>query len=281
MGDLVRVSHGVWRMAESVDELAGQCRALLSMLPSGSVVGGLTAARLHGLWLPAPRDDEPIEVILRGVEQVPRELSASRRTEIRGRRRQLGRAEMDVVDGIPVTAEARTWVDLAELVPMADLVAAGDSVLRGTTTRRELELFVRDARGRRGVVAARGALELLDERSRSRPESHLRFRLVDGGLPKPEVNRPIHDDHGQWVAEPDLHYERGRLALEYNGALHAEPDQMRKDITRGLDVVRADWMTRTFGPAQVFSRWDDTVALVRTLLDARDPAWRARRRAAG
>lgn len=103
---------------------------------------------------------------------------------------------MAVVDGVPATAEARTWVDLAEQLPMADLVAAGDSVLRGRTTRRELELFVRGARRRRGVVKARAALDLLDERSRSRPESHLRFRLVDAGLPKPRVNHPIHDANG-------------------------------------------------------------------------------------
>ena len=164
---------------------------------------------------------------------------------------------------------------------MADLVAAGDSVLRGRTTRRELELFVRDAHGRRGVVAARAALSQLDERSRSRPESHLRFRLVDAGLPKPEVNRAIGDRHGQWIAEPDLHYPRARLALEYNGADHAEVKRMRKDITRGLDVVRAEWMTLTFGPAEVFRGWYESVALVRTFLDARDPGWRVRLRAAG
>jgi hypothetical protein len=65
---------------------------LLNTLPSGTVIDGLTAARLHGLWLPAPRADEPVEAILRGVDQVPRALSASRRREVRGRRRQLRRA---------------------------------------------------------------------------------------------------------------------------------------------------------------------------------------------
>jgi len=281
MGELIRVSRGLWRPPESVNDLARRCRALLAVLPPGTVIAGLAAARLHGFWLPEPRFDEPVEVITRGVGQVPRELAASERSEVHARRRRLGRPEVDLVDGIPVTCEARTWVDLAEVLPMADLVAAGDSVLRDRTSRRELELFVRDAWGRRGVVSARAALELLDERSRSRPESHLRFRLVEAGLPRPEVNHPIHDDHGQWIAEPDLHYKRARLALEYNGTDHAEPKQMRKDITRGLDVVRAGWMTLTFGPAQVFTRWDDTVSLVRTFLDARDPAWRARRGAAG
>jgi hypothetical protein len=281
MDELVRVSRGLWRAAEEVRDLAGRCRALLSALPLGTVIAGLTAARLHGFWLPNPRPDELIEVILRGVDQVPRELAGCIRREVRARRRQLGRAEMAVLDGVPVTAAARTWVDLAEQLPMADLVAAGDSVLRSGTSLRELELFVRDARGRRGIVAARAAMGLLDERSRSRPESHLRFRLVDAGLPKPEVNRAVHDEHGQWIAEPDLHYRRARLALEYNGVVHADVERMRRDITRGLDVVRAEWMTLTFGPDQVFRRWDETVALVRTFLDARDPSWRSRLRAAG
>lgn len=281
MGELIRVSHGVWRAGADVDDLRGRCRAVLSALPGGTVIGGRAAARLHGLWLPHQAPDEAIEVILRGTGQVPCEISASRRREVRARRRRLGRAETDVLDGIAVTTEARTWVDLAELLPMADLVAAGDSVLRGRTTRRELELFVRDARGRRGVVAARAALELLDERSRSRPESHLRFRLIEAGLPRPEVNRPIHDAYGQWVAEPDLHYRQARLTLEYNGEHHAGRDRMRKDITRGLDVVRAEWMTLTVGPAEVFAHPHDTVALVRTLLDVRDPEWRTRRRLAG
>jgi hypothetical protein len=278
MDGLVRVSRGLWCAAEEVSDLPGLCHALLAVLPPGTVVAGLAAARLHGLWLPEPRPDEPIEVILRGVDQVPSHLASCVRGEVRARRRQLGRAEMDVLGGVPVTAEARTWVDLAEQLPMADLVAAGDSALRSRTTLRELELFVRDGRGRRGIVAARAALELLDERSRSRPESFLRFRLVDAGLPKPEVNRAIHDEHGQWIAEPDLHYRRARLALEYNGAVHADVERMRRDITRGLDVVRADWMSLTFGPDQVFRRWDETVALVRALLDARDPNWRSRLR---
>ncbi len=280
MNELVRVSHGVWRSPAAVDDLVGRCRAVLGALPSGTVVAGLAAARLHGLWLGTPRPDEPVEVILRGAGQVPRELPSSRRGEVRARRRSLRRAEMDVVDGIPVTSEARTWVDLAEVLSRADLIAAGDSVLRGGTTPRELELFVHDARGRRGVVAARAALPMLDGRSRSRPESQLRFRLIDSGLPTPEVNSPIRDEHGQWLAEPDLHYREARLALEYNGTVHAEVERMRKDITRGLDVVRGGWLTLTFGPDQVFRRPDEVVTTVRTFLDARDPRWRARLRPA-
>lgn len=278
MGNLIRVSHGLWRSAASVADLAGRCRALLRALPPGTVVAGATAARLHGLWLPQSSADERVEVILRGAGNVPRELPGSVRGEIRGRRRDLSRADVDLVAGVPLTSEARTWVDLAQQLALPDLVAAGDSVLRGgRTNRAELARSVVAASGRRGVVAARRALTLLDARSRSRPESHLRVALVVDGLPRPEVNRPIFDDHGGWLAEPDLHYGAARLALEYNGSAHAESMRMRRDITRGLDMARAGWLTLTFGPAQVFGRPDDAAALVRLYLDARNPGWRARR----
>lgn len=258
--------------------LEQRCRAVLAALPIGTVLAGLTAARLLGLWLPDPRADEPIEVILRGTGHIPRELSGTVRAEVRGRRRMLRPTEVVLHRGLPMTCAARTWVDVAERLSMADLVSAGDSVLRGAATRRELELYVDDARRRRGVIAARRALEWLDPRSASRPESHLRFNLVEAGLPRPEVNRAIFDSFGQWVAEPDLHYREARLCLEYNGTVHADVARMRRDITRALDIARIEWLTLTFGPVEVFRRPDDAVSVVRSYLDLRDPGWRARTR---
>jgi hypothetical protein len=263
---------------DAVDELAHRCRAALARLPDGTVLAGLTAARLHGLWLPSARAEEPIEVILRGVGIVPRAVSGSMRPDVRGRRRQLRRAEVVVQDGLPLTCAPRTWVDLAERLPMPDLVAAGDSLLRRHASAREVELFIADARGRRGIVRARSAVTLLDPRSGSRPESHLRFGLLAAGLPAPAVNTAIYDEHGQWLAEPDLHYKQARLCLEYNGAMHADVGRMRRDITRALDVARAEWLTLTFGPVQVFQRMSESVQIVRTYLDIRDAGWRRRLR---
>ena len=277
MGELLRIPNFSHPPSDQVTALASRCRDVLSVLPEGTTVGGVTAARLQGLWMPEPRPDERVEVLLRGVERVPRELARTRRLGVHGRRRRITRAETAFVDGLPVTSAERTWVDLAAVLAPADLVAAGDSVLRGETSYDHMARAVMAARGRRGVVAARAALPMLNPMSRSRPESHLRFVLVAGGLPEPEVNRAIHDEHGQWLAEPDLVYRRARIALEYNGAGHAEPARMRRDITRGLDVVRADWLLLTLGPAQVFARPQETLGLVRTYLDARDPGWRSRR----
>ena len=108
-------------------------------------------------------------------------------------------------------------------------------------------------------------------RSRSRPESHLRYALVSAGLPKPAVNEPNYNDDGEWLAEPDLSYDDVRLALEYNGSDHAEVSRMRRDITRGVGISTGRWRTETFGAAEAFGHPDQVVSLVRQLRRERAP----------
>lgn len=274
MTSLVKVAHGLRRPQEQVSDLVGRVCALLAVCPDGTVVSGVTAAQLHGLWLP-PELDGPVETIIHRHIEVPARRPRSRRPELRSRRQLLSDDEIVLVDGIPATSEARTWLDLALRLPMADLVALGDSALRGAARIEELAELVARAVHRPGVINARTALPLLDARSRSRPESHLRFILHAAGLPAPAVNCSIYSATGEWLAEPDLSYDDVRLAIEYNGADHAGLERMRRDITRELDVAeRGAWRTVTFGPAQVFRRPDQVSNRVRALrheLAARRP----------
>jgi hypothetical protein len=274
---LVRVSRGLWRPAADVADLAARCAALLNVFPPGTVIAGTSAARLHELWLPELPADR-VEVIVPCRPALPRDIAGSRRPEVRARRRTLQPDEVVVLDELPVTSPARTWCDLAELLAMPDLIAAGDSLLRGQCDVRDVRAMLARAFRRRGVIRARAALPMLDGRARSRPESHLRYALIGNGLPPPEVNSAIYSEHGEWLAEPDLHYPRARLALEYNGADHAQPDRMRRDITRDLDYQWAGWRVITFGPAEVFGRPDQVASLVRTVLRERDPDLLRRRR---
>jgi hypothetical protein len=274
---MVRISRGLWRPADDVQSLAARCAALLNVLPPGTAIAGTTAAQLHGLWLPA---DLParVEVIVPCAPALPRETAASARPEIRARRRTLHPGEVVHCDGLAVTSPERTWSDLGEALSMPDLVAAGDCALRGMSGSDGLAAVLARAHRRRGIVKARAALPMLDARSRSRPESHLRYALLAAGLPTPEVNTPIFSEHGEWLAEPDLHYARARVALEYNGAEHADPGRMRRDITRDLDYQWDGWRVITFGPAQVFKRPDQVASLVRAVLRERDPSVFQRRR---
>lgn len=93
----------------------------------------------------------------------------------------------------------------------------------------------------------------------------MRYALAMADLPKPAVNEAIFNSHGEWLAEPDLSYDDVRLAIEYNGAQHAETRRMRRDITRQVDVLSAGWRMLTVGPAEIFRRPDQFVSLVTAL----------------
>jgi hypothetical protein len=275
MSNLVRVSHGLWRPSDHVVDLVGRVSALLAVCADATVVSGMTAARLHGLWLPELPElpdlpETPVEVIVHPDRPRQESRPTSRRGELRARRQMLLPDEVCSVGGLPVTSVARTWLDLSDRLSLPDLIAVGDCALRCGATPDELQLLIARARHRRGVVRARAALPLLNARSRSRPESHLRYAVVAAGLPAPAVNEPIYSALGEWLAEPDLSYDDVRLAIEYNGAFHADVSRMRRDITRALDIThRGGWQTITFGPAEVFRRPDLIGVVIRQLRNER------------
>jgi hypothetical protein len=275
---LIRVTHGVWRPLASLSEDVDRIAALVTACPDGTVICGVSAARLHGLWLP-PGLDGTLEVIVHRDEPAPRRRPHGRRREVVTHRYVLGPGETVLLHRMLVTDVARSWFDLARVLTMPELVAAGDSALRGLTDRGALSRAVAANARRPGAGNARRALPLLDGRSRSRPESHLRYALLNAGLPAPKVNEPIYDEHGDWLAEPDLAYDDVRIALEYNGAEHAELCRMRRDMTRALDMVdRGGWLTLGFGPTEVFRRPDQISTVVGRLRRERCHLIRARDR---
>ena len=263
----VRLARGCWTPADA--GLADRCAAVLRGCPAESVIVGVTAARLHQLWLPDL--PETIEVATITAARRPHEMTRTTRSPIRGRRRIVAPDEIMLLNGLPITTIARTWRDLAAELRQADLVAAGDSALRLGTTVEEIIVLV--ARGRRvpGIVRARDTVGLLDGRSRSRPESHLRVAVAHLKLPF-LVNEPVYRDAGGWLAEPDLALVEAKLALEYQGIDHADPDRMRRDITRFADLRAEGWLALPYGPAEVFGRPWQIAAEVRAAVRSRAPA---------
>ena len=202
---------------------------------------------------------------------VGREMTRTRRPEVRAHRWQLAPTDIATVHGVPVTSPARTWRDLARTLDLPALVAAGDSVLRAGTAADELaDVVARTVRSPR-VRAARAALALLDARSRSRPESHLRVAVCAPDLPRFQVNEPVSRWAGGWLAEPDLSLPEARLALEYQGVDHADPRRMRRDLTRLVDLHRDGWLVLSYGPAEVFGRPWEIAGDVRVAIRAGAP----------
>lgn len=242
---------------------------LLETSADDTVVVDTTAGRLHELWLPRVPDE--IHLATASPGRAGRHMTRTRRPEIRAHRRQLTPNDVCLVHGVAVTSLARTWRDLATVLDLPSLVAAGDSALRSGATLDELaDVVARTARNP-GIRRARAALPLLDGRSRSRPESHLRVAASAPDLPKFEVNEPVHRSDGGWLAEPDLSLAEAKIALEYQGADHAELSRMRKDITRATDMRRDRWAVLEFGPAEVFGRPQLIAPEVRILVRERAP----------
>jgi hypothetical protein len=268
--DKVRIARGCWLPRGAADDLAARCAAAISTCADDTVVSGLTAAALHGLWLPAPVEE--VHLATARPELAARAMTRTRRPQFRAHRHQLTEQDRVVVRGVPAMSIARTWIDLGRTLGHADLVAAGDSALRGGCSADGLAGAVERSRHVPGVRRARAARLLLDERSRSRPESHLRLATHAPDLPLFEVNETIYrEEDGGWLAEPDLSLAEAKIALEYQGEVHAEVNRMRRDITRSADLRREGWVCLLYGPAEVFGRPWQIAPELRTLIHERAP----------
>ncbi|MDT4938190.1 MAG: hypothetical protein QOG80_1861 [Pseudonocardiales bacterium] len=273
----VRIARRCWVPEAQADEFAALCAEVVRSSAPHTVVVSRAAARLHGMWLPEVPHVIDVATATPGLPAVA--MTRSQRPELRVRRLALRADEVMTISGIPVTTPERTWRDLAAELDLPSLVAAGDSVLRGgTPVQRIAELLGRGTRVR-GIRRARMAGVLLDGRSRSRPESHLRVAATAPDLPTFEVNEPIRRRDGGWLAEPDLSIEAAKLALEYQGAGHAEVARLRRDLTRFADLRREGWLVLAYGPAEVFGRpWEITMDVRMALRDRAPDLLRRRAR---
>ena len=260
-------------------ELMVRCAAALASAADDTVISSITAARLHGLWLPELPDE--IHLATAEPDAKSRAMTRSRRRSFMAHRHELQAGDRVQSKGIDVMSIPRTWLDLARQLPLPDLVAAGDSALRAGASIDQLEEILRRGKRMRGIRVARQALPLLDARSRSRPESHLRVAISLTDLPRFEVNVSVYRDGGRgWLAEPDLSLDEAKIALEYQGAVHANVRRMRRDISRNADLRREGWRVVEYGPSEVFGSPWQIAPEVRSIIRERAPHLLRPRRAA-
>jgi hypothetical protein len=259
------------RAAAELEELMARCAAALTTAADDTVISSITAARVHGLWLPPGLPDNT-HLACAEPDTRSSTMTRSRRRVFAAHRHQLRPEDRVRARGLEVMSISRTWLDLARQLSLPDLVAAGDSALRTGATVEDLEELIKRSGRMRGIRVARAALVLLDPGSRSRPESHLRVAISTTGLPRFEVNVSVYRDGGRgWLAEPDLSLAEAKIALEYQGADHATVRRMRKDISREVDLRREGWQVRSFGPAEVFGSPWEIAPEVRGLIRDRAP----------
>ena len=219
--DLARPFWGVRTTLDAAATRVGKALAYLSRAAPGHFISHASAAIIWDISLPwRLQADSRLHVSVRTEQRAPHGRV------VVGHRLQLSDGDVVVHQGIRVTSLARTWCDLATMLGVEDLVAAGDNTLwrRRPNFARLLYSDLIDAaaryNGRRGRPAIVASLPLLTDRADSPPESVIRVRMIRAGLPGPQVNLELYDYRGRFLAMPDLSYRSYALAFDYEGGHH-------------------------------------------------------------
>lgn len=141
-----------------------------------------------------------------------------------------------------LTPPDRTFVDVATQLDDRRLLRVGDWLVKTEAVPIDvLRAFCHESH-LDGVRRARRVVDLVRERVASPRESDLRWTLHRAGLPEPEVNVEIYDDHGRWLARGDLVYRRQKVLVEYDGWQHERDAQQRQwDHLRREQLEAAGW----------------------------------------
>lgn len=235
-GDLERVRDGVFARP-GCDPL------IIDAAKIGGRVAGVTAAAIHGFWIPAAA--RPVVEVPRGSHVLP--------TDWRVIRGPAGPRRF----GVSTPAEVVGQVLRSE--PPEIAIAVIDSLIRRSTlTRTEVEFAAAGLSAR-----SRRLLSLVDTRAESGSESMVRVLLaLDGIAAVPQVRVPFTD-----LDRVDL-VVGDRLVIECDSrAHHSTPTELDRDAARdlgltalGFVVVRVRYRTIVRDPAAV-------VAAVRRLVD--------------
>jgi hypothetical protein len=201
-GRLFRVCHGVYA-AEEPDVLGKL--AALDLVAGQPIVACMgTAATLYGF------DTEStlrLHILDPGVRMRP---SSSLMVHQR-----VG-APLRRVEGRLATAPAWTVIKGARTLWRPRALAMLDAALHvGACTRGELDVAVREQRGRRGIVKVRELIGHADGLAESPMESEARLVFIDHRLPLPELQYRILDCYGK-VWRVDFAWPDAMVAAEYD-----------------------------------------------------------------
>ncbi|MEZ2389809.1 hypothetical protein AB6813_09715 [bacterium RCC_150] len=243
---IVTLSRGLRLPLNSTGTVSEHMRGYTELDPGCCLTHG-SAARIHGISLStALEEDWRIHLARSGKEWKPR------RRNVVGHQLSFKPGEVIELDGVRLTSPARTWLDLAQLMRIDDVVAAGDSIVvehgddhpkphTPLATMMDLKAIVAAHPGMRGIRKARMALDLVRVGADSPQETKMRLLLLNAGLPEPTLNHIIHNEWGAPAVWPDAAFVKEKVALQYDGRHHGEPEQYRRDIRREALTQRLGW----------------------------------------
>ncbi|MEP6815956.1 MAG: DUF559 domain-containing protein [Marmoricola sp.] len=254
-----RLFRSVYVDSRHIDQYV-RIRAALALHPPDAFASHHSAARVYGLPVPA-EPNEHVTVV-----------------DPQDRRQRYG-LKSHAVTGTPLVARHlgmrvshpfRMFIEMAGVLDIVNLVVLGDAMVRVFDISPEvLVMACRESDRHHARAALRGAL-LVREGVDSPMESRLRMLIVLAGLPEPEVNHRILDEHGRVRRRFDLSYQRIRLVVEYDGRQHAESiEQWGDDLTRREELDDGQWRILVIRAEGIYKAPADTLARIRRQLLAR------------
>lgn len=239
-----QVGFGLYRRDATGDERLGDLLAWQQILPPSGCLTHLTAAALHGLWLPPLPDGLPVLVSMSKSQSRPKrpELKVMRHTQpIRTVR----------MGGLVVATVEEALLTCARDLSILDLVVLGDAALQMGLTSRD-RLLASASRRRWGSERLISAVGWMDGRSESAWESLLRVLHVACGIVVvPQYNV---EHEGCFVARGDLRLEGTKTLHEFDGGVHRDPATHRRDLDRDRRLLAAGWSRRGYVAADVLGR---------------------------
>ncbi|HEY0816030.1 MAG TPA: DUF559 domain-containing protein [Pseudonocardia sp.] len=240
-GEVVPLWTGtVVEVGRLLDPLTRSAAAQLTAGPRAALYG-VTAAQLHGCASVASPETHVVVPYGRDIQ--------SRAGLVVHHGRAIPE-DVQMVDGLRVLALDRVIADLLCLLPCRgraqDALAVLDQALRqagdGHDTFRKAVADRLDKRPDiRGTVLARGLLDLGSGRAESPAESWLRLKLIDNGVPLPEVNWVITTPDGREIVRLDLAWPSMRVCIEYDGwETHA--GRKAADEARAAELRKHGWI---------------------------------------
>lgn len=236
-----RVGFGLYRRDSTGADRLRDLLAWQQVLPSSGCLTHLTAAALHGLWLPPLPDSLPIFVSMQKSQSRPKrpELKVMRHT------RPVNATQLG---GLTVATVEEALLTCARDVSLLDLVVLGDSALQAGLTSRE-RLVASASRNRWGSDLLLRAVPWMDGRSESPWESLLRILHQACGVPV--VPQHVVSHGGRFVARGDLWLIGTRTLHEYDGGGHRDPVTHRRDLERDRSLLGAGWARRGYVASDV------------------------------
>lgn len=264
--------------------------AFATIAPPGWFFSHVTAAVLWGLPLPLrvlraviheTKVDAATTLPPRGLDvAVLGRRRGSKATGLRGHQLKATMASVRTHDGRQVADPATTWVLLAEVLTVDELVKVGDAIVniprkkgmkRGSpsdalATIEQLEAAMLAGR-RRGIAKLREALRLIRVGSASPGETDIRLACGRAGLPEPELDVDVFGPDGEPVGYTEIAYPDYRLLIEYEGDHHrVDRDQWNRDIEKHAACAAAGQTVLRLTSRHVYPNADPAVVRIREAL---------------